>query len=123
MRRRWPLCGMLVGLLGCGPRPDATAVRLEEPDPDDRIRAIVVATRQAEEDPGADVTAALVDRLDDEDDAVRFFAIGALDRLTGRRFGYRAYDPVEVRRLAVERWRRYLEERGGAVDEERQGPF
>ncbi|MCH7812640.1 MAG: hypothetical protein IID40_01335 [Planctomycetes bacterium] len=53
----------------------------------------------------------MVDRLDDEDAAVRFYAVAALARLTGRRFGYRAFDPAERRRVAVDRWRLYLRDR------------
>jgi hypothetical protein len=62
--------------------------------------------------PDPAVVVALVDRLEDEDQGVRFFAISALDRLTGRRFGYRAHDPARARETAVERWRRHLRASG-----------
>lgn len=86
-------------------------MRFESPDPADRIRAI---RRFADEPAGASrstVTVALVDRLDDEDAAVRFYAAAALARMTGRRLGYRAFDPAEIRRVAVDRWRVYLRDR------------
>lgn len=54
----------------------------------------------------------LVDRLEDEDPAVRFYAILALERLTGTRLGFRFEAPVHERRSAVERWRRYLLDSG-----------
>src|SRR5262249_10935514 len=49
---------------------------------------------------------ALVDRLDDEGAAVRFFAILALERITGTRMGYDFGAPADRRVAAVERWRR-----------------
>jgi hypothetical protein len=45
--------------------------------------------------------------LEDEDEAVRFYAILALEKLTGTRRGYRYGDPVDLRRRAIERWRMY----------------
>lgn len=50
----------------------------------------------------------LVDRLEDQDPAVRFAAIIALDKLTGRRMGYWYGHSAEKRAAAVRRWRRYL---------------
>lgn len=58
----------------------------------------------------------LVDRLEDEDPAVRFFAVLALERLTGTRMGFQAGAAAEERRLAVARWRRYVLDRGAAHD-------
>jgi len=49
---------------------------------------------------------ALVDRLDDEDEAVRFFAILALERITGTRMGYDFGAPADKRVAAIDRWRR-----------------
>ncbi len=82
-------------------------MNLEAADPTDRIRAIVATVEGAGGDSQAAV-AALVDRLDDEDLGVRFYAIAGLHRLTGQRFGFRAYDPVDKRRQAVTRWREHL---------------
>ena len=101
----------MVGLLlipGCSPKPTAPHPALESADPSDRIRAVVAAARADGGRPDPDIVVALVDRLDDEDEGVRFFAIAALDRLTGRRFGYRAHDPAWRRRTAVARWRQHL---------------
>ncbi len=52
----------------------------------------------------------LVDRLEDEDDAVRFFAIIALERITGDRFGYDYARPASQRAKSVEQWRTYVSE-------------
>jgi len=47
----------------------------------------------------------LIDRLEDEDAAVRFTAMMGLEQLTGTRMGYRIGLPIEKRRRAVARWR------------------
>lgn len=57
----------------------------------------------------------LVARLEDEDDAVRFFAILALDRMTGTRLGYSYHAPEDQRLRAVQAWRRYLAQQAGAA--------
>ena len=114
------MLGLLALAAGCGPRVVSPQASLEAPDAADRIRAIKTL---GEFGSGTDptVVVALVDRLDDEDQGVRFFAIAQLDRMTGRRFGYRAHDPARVRRIAVDRWRRYLETVGGGAPAERSG--
>lgn len=106
-RCRGHAVGLLIVVAGCASGGGTQPVSLEASDPSDRIRAIVAATDQGEGDLRSTV-AALVDRLEDEDEAVRFYAIAGLDRLTGQRWGYRAYDPAPRRRVAVERWRRNL---------------
>ncbi|MCP4247263.1 MAG: hypothetical protein GY778_09470 [bacterium] len=110
--------GLAVWIGGCGPSLAARPVRFESSDPADRIRAI----RQFADEPAgtsrSTATVALVDRLDDEDAAVRFYALAALARLTGRRFGYRPFDPPEIRRIAVDRWRVYLGDRTAQMSAE-----
>lgn len=103
------MLGLLPLVVGCGPRATPPGALLEAPDPAERIWAIKTAGEAGGDRPGPTFVVALVDRLDDEDDGVRFFAIAELARLTGRRLGYRAHDPARVRRVAVDRWRRYLE--------------
>jgi len=100
--------GLAASATGCGRPPDRTVWNLQAPDPADRIRALqqIAAHGKLESDPA--VVAAVVERLDDEDEAVRFFAAAALIRLTGERLGYRPFDPPEVRRVAVDRWRARL---------------
>jgi len=46
----------------------------------------------------------LIASLDSDDPAVRLFAIQALERITGERFGYVPYAPPHKRRAAVDRW-------------------
>jgi len=77
---------------------------LEAEDPAVRIQAILWAGENQ-------VKAAvplLVDRLEEQDPAVRFYAIQALRRITGtdRGYDYKA-DPAQ-RRAAVNRWRAAL---------------
>lgn len=48
---------------------------------------------------------ALVDRLDDEDAAVRMYSILALERITGTRLGYDYAARREQRLAAIRQWR------------------
>ena len=98
------MLGFSTGVVGCRSQHGRNSPRLEAQDPGERIAAIIRAAEQGDRGslPG------LVDRLEDEDPAVRFYAILALDRMTGTRMGYRHGAPVEERRVAVDRWRRFL---------------
>ncbi|MFQ5490370.1 MAG: hypothetical protein ACE5GE_06575 [Phycisphaerae bacterium] len=99
------------GVSGCLPADGAASLsRLESSDPAKRIRAIVYLADRVgpEENAYLTILSALVDRLEDEDEAVRLFAIAGLDRLTGQRFGYVAYHGPRRRRGAVQQWRDYL---------------
>jgi hypothetical protein len=52
----------------------------------------------------------LIVDLDNGDSAIRFAAIGALEKMTGQTFGYHYYDTELARRPAIERWRHWLKE-------------
>jgi hypothetical protein len=52
----------------------------------------------------------IIDRLDDDDVAVRSIAIQTLHRMTGQDFGYRTFDNVDERSKAVQRWRAWLKD-------------
>lgn len=95
------------GLIGGGCVPSET-VRIGATDPAADIPAMQDAAR------AHDLAAvpALVDQLDSDDPAIRFYAIQSLRELTGNTFDYRYYDDAERRRPAVARWRRWLRERG-----------
>jgi HEAT repeat protein len=81
-------------------------VRIDSHDTDAQVRAMKRAVRQ--HDPAA--APLLVDELDSEDPAVRFYAIEALQRITGDRLGYDySEDRPEKRKAAVDRWRKWLE--------------
>ena len=80
---------------------------MNSPDPGERIHAIVTAGEQGRQE----AVPLLVDRLEDEDTAVRFFAIQSLEKITGQTKGYRYYDPPGLRARAVRRWRSWVEAR------------
>ncbi len=79
---------------------------LESRLPAERIEAVVALGNGG--DPSS--VPALVERLEDEDPAVRFYAILALERLTGERRGYDYRAPIDRRRAAVLRWRAYVQQ-------------
>jgi hypothetical protein len=96
-------CGVLaVGHAGCtAPRPPLVVTN---PDPSVKIPAFKKAVR--EKDRAA--VRQLVADLDNDDPAVRLYAIDALRRMTGETFGYHYYQSDEQRGPAVEQWRRWL---------------
>lgn len=110
--KRWGLprvlvCAIgLVQFLGCAAPSTPYPESLISERPAERIAAI----KHAAEIGDQSVIAILVQRLEDPDEAVRFFAIIALEKLTGERFGYEYFDSEVERARAVARWRRYVEE-------------
>ncbi|MFQ5501450.1 MAG: HEAT repeat domain-containing protein [Phycisphaerae bacterium] len=88
---------------GCTP-PQHYRAAIQSEVPGDRILAI----RSAGEARDRGAVPLLVDRLEDDDDGVRFFAILALEKITGDRLGYAYGDPPRLRAAAVERWRAYV---------------
>jgi hypothetical protein len=96
----WPLAGCRLGRAKQG-------VNLSSPDPNDRAKAVIIVGQSGE----ASAVPLLVDRLEDEDEAVRFYAIQALVKIAGTDRGYRYYEPFWQRARAVRRWRSFLEVR------------
>jgi hypothetical protein len=103
---------------GCGPPRTRYPEALNSERPDERLAAI----RYAADTQDRSVMGLLVDRLDDEDEGVRMYAILALERLTGTRLGYRYQDPPSLRWQAIERWRRHLSAEGAASRPGDDGP-
>lgn len=101
---------MLLALGGCVPDAGRLHRELESFDPARRLRA----TKAVAESEDQRFIPALVDRLSDEDVAVRFGAILALERLTGERFGYNSWSPPEERQKAIESWRAYVAARASS---------
>ncbi|MBI4579259.1 MAG: hypothetical protein HY718_06125, partial [Planctomycetes bacterium] len=103
---------------GCRPPPLAFPASINSEYPEERVRAVRTAVdypyASAEERRG--VMEMLVGRLDDDDDAVRMFAIVALEKMTGTRLGYRYHAPLGERLRAVQTWRRYLAEEAGRAN-------
>ncbi len=89
---------------GCRPPRVPYPQSFHSEAPEDRIAAI----RRAADTRDAAVLGLMVDRLEDEDEAVRFYAILGLERMTGTRLGYDYADDVAQRRRAVMRWREHV---------------
>lgn len=94
----------------CAPPAGDLIQRLEHKDPLRRIRAIAEITRTEQKE----LVPNLVDRLSDDDAAVRFAAMFALQELTGTRLGYLYSSPLSERMKAVEAWRQYLDKQNGS---------
>jgi hypothetical protein len=89
---------------GCFPRESQTIGAI---DPMSSIPAI----QKAAESRNQNAVPALVAQLNNDDPAIRFYAFGALERITGQTFDYRYFDDVDERRPAIERWQRWLKQR------------
>jgi len=95
-------------LTGCiEPLPASNRARIQHQEPSVRIKAIVEAGR-ARDDKAVPL---IVDRLEDEDEGVRLYAIIALEKITGERLGYDYGDSMAERAGAVERWRNFVRRR------------
>ena len=95
-------------LAGCGRQVAEVEYqqRIQDPQAAERVRAIVEALERDDRS----ALPLIVDRLDDEDAAVRLAAVSALREMTGQDFGYQPYGPLHERVEAVERWRTWLKE-------------
>lgn len=98
---------MLTACTAGKPKPD-----FDSPDPYARALAIEDAARQRDRNAIPD----LIESLDSDDPAVRFAAIGALERITGQTYGYRPYDPEWERQAAVDQWVSEYRNQGEAGD-------
>lgn len=96
---------------GCGPPAGRYPQTIGSQDPLVRVKAIIHAGQIKDES----VVPLLVDRLEDEDSGVRFYAILALERIVGTRMGYDYGAPIAQRQEAVARWRNYVAERNAPV--------
>ncbi len=106
-----PAAAFLAGCAPTAPAGGALYARLQSDSPFTRARAVVQAAEAR--DDGA--IPYLVDRLTDSERSVRLFAIRSLQKLTGRTFGYRHYDPPDKRQKAVGQWRHWLEQRAATT--------
>lgn len=99
------LAGGLCCLLASCAAPDAgLQARLQDEDPQVRLAAVVEAGQTHDRK----AAALLVERLNDGESDVRFFAILSLEKITGMTMGYRYYDPQPKRDQAVAQWRQWL---------------
>ena len=94
----------LVSVLSIECMEPASTVGLNDlvnPDPAVRIRAI----KWAGDNKVESAIPLLVDRLQEQDESVRFFAISALQRITGTDHGFDYKAGEADRAQAVQRWR------------------
>jgi len=81
----------------CTPREDPSIGSI---DPLNSIPAIQEAARTKDRR----AIPALVQQLNSDDPALRFYASSALKDLTGETFGYHYFDDVETRKPALKKW-------------------
>jgi hypothetical protein len=98
---------VLAGFLAGCEEPRDIGKDFQNEDPKIRISAIRRAGREKIESS----MPYLVDRLSDDEDEVRMFAILALKEITGMSHGYRYYHEVTLRNEAIEKWRKWLADR------------
>ena len=85
---------------GCTPREDRSILAV---DPLNSIPAIQQAARSKDRRAIPD----LVKQLENDDPAIRFYAISALRDITGQTFGYHYFDDKPHRKASVEQWRQW----------------
>ena len=110
------LAGFILLGTGCA-KPWTYQANINSDDVNERILAI----RKAGEEKDRAAVPLLVDRLEDEDSAVRFYAILSLERITGQRFGFDYARSDAARVKSVELWREYLKSPDRALSMERDG--
>src|SRR5688572_28904905 len=88
---------------GCG--PSALEGGFDSANPAAKLYAIEQAARHHDRS----AVGQIIEQLDSDDPAVRLVAIAALQRLTGRTYDYRDYDPPQQRRQAIDRWKAALQ--------------
>ncbi|HUB26001.1 MAG TPA: hypothetical protein VL992_11280 [Tepidisphaeraceae bacterium] len=101
------MVSLLGGLVLCGVGTSCIArdpASITSQDPDCLIPAIkegVIAKDRK-------IIPYLVDNLQSDDSAVRFYSIDGLERLTGHDFGYVFYADEDQRKEAYLRWKKWL---------------
>lgn len=94
------IAGLLMLGLGACAEPPVSEGGFDAADPGSKLYAITRAGRQKD----ASAIPHLIEQLDSDDQAVRMYAIGALERITGQRKGYVYYAPQAQRDAAIQRW-------------------
>jgi hypothetical protein len=94
-----PVVAQLLTLSGC--TPSVIDGGFDSPMAASRLYAIERAVRDGDTSKIRNI----IEQLESDDPAIRMTAIGALERLTHRTYGYHHEDPLLVRREAIRRWR------------------
>lgn len=108
------VAGSPISLAGC--TPSVIDGGFDSPMSASRLYAIERSAREG----NTSSIRHIIEQLESDDPAVRMMAIGALERLTGRTYGYDYGDPLLERRAAIRRWRDAYQ--SGALDERLQEP-
>jgi DNA polymerase IIIc chi subunit len=106
----WTCAATILLLSGCGGPLDRKMGLSDLDSPNPAVR--VMAIKWAGDNKVSSAVPRLVELLQDEDPSVRFFAIEALERITGTNNGYDYKDSPQQRAEAVERWREFLKSNG-----------
>ena len=85
---------------GCTPREDRSILAV---DTLNSIPAIQDAARNKDRK----AVPKLIKQLDNDDPAIRFYAICALHDITGQTFGYHYYDDKPERKAAIKKWQEW----------------
>lgn len=103
-RRAWLSLMMAVSGVCCtAPRP-----RPNIADADPQVKIAGIKEAAAKKDRAA--LPALVEELNSDDPAVRLYALQALEKFSGERFGYEFYFDEEQRKPSLAKWREWLKE-------------
>lgn len=98
-----PLALVLSGLSCTAPQP-----RPNIKDPETAIK--IAGIRQAAARKDRSALPDLVAELNNDDPAVRLFAIQTLEKFAGERFGYEYYYDEELRKPSLARWQQWLKQ-------------
>ena len=99
------LCGLCLSLILPGCFTPVSEGEFESENP----AAILYAMSRAAREKDTSRIPDIVEQLGSDDPATRFVAIQSLETLTGRTFGYRYYDPPDLRAESILRWVQYVE--------------
>jgi hypothetical protein len=83
-------------------------VSIQNEDTDIKVLGIKKAVREKDKS----AIPQLVEELSNDDPAVRFYAIEALEELTGQTMDYKYYQDEEGRKESVGKWKKWLTEQG-----------
>src|SRR4051812_21874264 len=97
---------LLLFVLAAGCTAPRGPIVVTDPDPSIKVLAIERAVGSRD----MSVTPQLVADLNNDDPAIRMYAIGGLQRLTGQTFGYRYFDDEDQRKPALKKWQQWLSE-------------
>ena len=98
---------------GTMPTPNVAA-----PEPESRIPGI----KRAGDSHDRSALPQLVESLNDDDPAVRLFAIAALEKFSKDRFGYEYYLDEDGRKPALDRWRDWLKQQQQQQQQRQEQP-